>query len=399
MLRLRTSILARLLSSSPASPVPPLQRLLSAAAPRISPNPSFDVAEYLVGNCGLTRVQALKASPKISHLKSPTNPDAVLAFLAGLGLSCADVAAIVAKDPKFLCAKVERTLAPNVADLAGVGLPHTEIALLVSRDPGKFRCRFIVSNLPYCVSLFGSYENVLRAIKHGSYLLHCDLEDTVKPNVALLQGCGLDACDIAKLGLSSPWLLTANMEQIRTMVACAEGIGVPRGSGMFRTALLAVAFQSKEKIATKVDYLKKMFRWSDAEVRIAVCKAPVMLALSMDTLQRKSEFLISEMGLEPAYLAHRPSMINFSLEGRLRPRYRVFKFLKENGLLKGDPSYYTIVRASEKLFVGRFICPHKEAAPHLSGYYAAACRGEVSDLCEPRTGFENWSSVYGTANC
>uniref|UniRef100_A0ACD5V7D4 Uncharacterized protein n=1 Tax=Avena sativa TaxID=4498 RepID=A0ACD5V7D4_AVESA len=241
MLRIQRCILARLLSSSPASPVSPLQRLLSAAAPRISPNPSFDVAEYLVGNCGLTRVQALKASPKISHLKSPTNPDAVL------GLSCADVAAIVAKDPKFLCAKVERTLAPNVADLAGVGLPHTEIALLVSRDPGKFRCRFIVSNLPYCVSLFGSYENVLRAIKHGSYLLHCDLEDTVKPNVALLQGCGLDACDIAKLGLSSPWLLTANMEQVRTMVACAEGIGVPRRSGMFRTALPAVAFQSKRE--------------------------------------------------------------------------------------------------------------------------------------------------------
>ncbi|KAE8797890.1 hypothetical protein D1007_26902 [Hordeum vulgare] len=64
MLRLRSSILAHLLSSSPvASP-------------------------------------AVKASAKLSHLKSPAKPDAVLAFLAGLGLSGADVAALVAKDSR-----------------------------------------------------------------------------------------------------------------------------------------------------------------------------------------------------------------------------------------------------------------------------------------------------------
>uniref|UniRef100_A0ACD5Z972 Uncharacterized protein n=1 Tax=Avena sativa TaxID=4498 RepID=A0ACD5Z972_AVESA len=183
------------------------------------------------------------------------------------------------------------------------------------------------------------------------------------------------------------------------MVACAEGIGVPRDSRMFRMALHAVAFLSEEKIAAKVNYLKKTFRWSDAEARIAVCKGPVLLALSMDTLQRKSEFLISEMGLEPAYLALQPLMITYSLEGRLRPRYRVVKFLKENGLVKRDPSYSTVAKVTEKVFLEKFICPHKEAAPQLSGYYAAACRGEVSDLYDPRTGFENWSSVYGTTKC
>ncbi|KAI4965820.1 hypothetical protein ZWY2020_048081 [Hordeum vulgare] len=117
MLRLRSSILAHLLSSSPAaSPASPLHRLISAAVPAIPPNPSgFAVEEYLVSTCGLTQVHAVKASTKLSHLKSPAKPDAVLAFLAGLGLSGADVAALVAKDPRFLCANVERVLAPNVA--------------------------------------------------------------------------------------------------------------------------------------------------------------------------------------------------------------------------------------------------------------------------------------------
>uniref|UniRef100_A0A453MRL0 Uncharacterized protein n=1 Tax=Aegilops tauschii subsp. strangulata TaxID=200361 RepID=A0A453MRL0_AEGTS len=113
--------------------------------------PSFAVEEYLVATCGLTPAQAAKASPKISHLKSPAKPDAVLSFLAGHGLSTADVAALVAKDPKFLCAKVEKTLAPNVAELTGLGLSRAEIARLVSLAGNK--------------------------MKHGGYGLLCSIHD------------------------------------------------------------------------------------------------------------------------------------------------------------------------------------------------------------------------------
>ncbi|XBH59857.1 hypothetical protein VPH35_114541 [Triticum aestivum] len=147
MLRLRRGVLAQVLSSLSASPVSPLHRLISAAAPAISPNPSFAVEEYLVSTCGLTRPQALKASAKLSHLKSPANPDAVLAFLAGLGLSDADVAALVAKDPQFLCASVERTLAPVVAGLSGLGLSRSDIARLASLSRYSFRYR---SSSPSC---------------------------------------------------------------------------------------------------------------------------------------------------------------------------------------------------------------------------------------------------------
>jgi mTERF domain-containing protein, mitochondrial len=58
--------------------------------------------------CALTgtEISSLKASKVLSHLKSPSRPDAVLAFLSGLGLSAA------AYDPKLLCSEVERTLDP-----------------------------------------------------------------------------------------------------------------------------------------------------------------------------------------------------------------------------------------------------------------------------------------------
>uniref|UniRef100_N1QVV5 Uncharacterized protein n=1 Tax=Aegilops tauschii TaxID=37682 RepID=N1QVV5_AEGTA len=109
-----------------------LRRLISAAAPAIFLNPSFDVEGYLVSTCGLSRAQAVNASAKLSHLKSPSKPDAMLAFLAGLGLSGADVVAFVTKDPLFLYVKVEKSLAPVVAGLTDLGQSRSDIAHLVS---------------------------------------------------------------------------------------------------------------------------------------------------------------------------------------------------------------------------------------------------------------------------
>ncbi|KAM3317723.1 hypothetical protein ACQJBY_035434 [Aegilops geniculata] len=224
MLHLRNRILSHLLSAAPSpstSPLLSLHRLLSA----VSPNPSFAVGDYLVDTCGLTRAQALKASARLSHLKSPANPDAVLAFLAGLGLSGADAAALVASDPLFLCAGVETTLSPVVAGLTGLGLSQAEIARLVSLAPVQFRLRSVVSKLEYYLPLFGPIDSLLRPLKH---VLGSDLERVVKPNVKLLAECGLSACEIAKLFIGAPRMFTAKPGRVLAMVACAEGIGVPR---------------------------------------------------------------------------------------------------------------------------------------------------------------------------
>uniref|UniRef100_A0ACD5TB96 Uncharacterized protein n=1 Tax=Avena sativa TaxID=4498 RepID=A0ACD5TB96_AVESA len=381
MLRLRGCIV----SHPSTSPISHLHRLLSAKAPPvspnppISPNPGFAVEDYLVHTCGLTRAQALKASTQLSHLKSSSKPDAVLAFLAGHGFSSADVAAAVAKYPKLLCVGVERTLAPRVAGLTGLGLSNPDIARLITLIGTNFHIRSIVSKLQFYLSLFGSSGNLFRVLESNQYLLGADLEKVVKPNIALLRQCGLSTCDIAKVSILVSRMLSTKHELVRAMVTRVEGLGVPCSSGMFRHALQAVAFLSEEKIAAKVDYLKKTFRWSDAEVSFALTRAPMLLKRSKEMLRRKSEFLISEVGLEPAYIAHCPVMIYFSMEARLVPRYYVLKFLKENGFLDHDWRFYPVLTKTQDGFMKKYICPYKDVAPHLAEDYAAACRGEVPD--------------------
>uniref|UniRef100_A0ACD5VAK2 Uncharacterized protein n=2 Tax=Avena sativa TaxID=4498 RepID=A0ACD5VAK2_AVESA len=172
-------------------------------------------------------------------------------------------------------------------------------------------------------------------------------------------------------------MLSTKHELVRAMVARAEGLGVPRGSRMFKIALQAVSFMSEEKLAAKVDYLKKTFRWSDAQVSFALTRAPFLLRRSKDMLRRRSEFLISEVGLEPAYIAHYPIMLYYSMEARLIPRYYVLKFLKENGFLDRDWRFYTVLTKTQDGFVKKYICPYKDVAPHLAEEYAAACKGEI----------------------
>jgi hypothetical protein len=87
----------------------------------------------LVDTCSLTRAQALKASTKLSHIKPPTNPGVVHAFLT-------DTAALVVT-PISLCADMEKTLSPIVAGLSGHGLSHTQITPLLSLGRIIFRCR------------------------------------------------------------------------------------------------------------------------------------------------------------------------------------------------------------------------------------------------------------------
>ncbi|VAI53196.1 unnamed protein product [Triticum turgidum subsp. durum] len=159
--------------------------------------------------------------------------------------------------------------------------------------------------MQYYLPLFGSFDNFLRALQRSSCLLSSDLGKVIKPNVVFLRECcGLGDCDIVNPCVAVSRMLATNPEHVRVMVACADRLGVPRGSGMFRQALQAVAFLSEDKIAAKVDYLKNTFRWSAAEVVIALSKAPMLLRISKDMLQRKSEFLLSEVGLEPMYIAH-----------------------------------------------------------------------------------------------
>lgn len=375
MLHLRKIFLSASHVPTPSlSPLFPLHRLLAATAPA-SPEP-FAVEDYLATTCGLSRPKARKASKKLAHLKSSSKIDAVLAFLAALDISPSGAAAIVAADPQFLCADVELNLAKRVAELTGLGLKRSQIARLIPLAGASFRTASLGPNLAFWLPVFGSFERLLRAMKVNGGILAADLEKVGKPNLALLQQCGISVRDFSDTYLTR--VLTRLPEYVQNAVLYIDKLGVPQDSPMFRYALMAFAFQSQEKIDRKMGILE-MLGWSQDDVLTAVRKMPSMLTMSEERMQTTVNFLTRDVGLEIPYIARRPVLVMYSYERRLLPRHSLLNILNAKGLLYPELDFYTVITLTEKKFLYKYVHPYEKSIPGLAATYASYCAEKVPD--------------------
>jgi len=144
---------------------------------------------------------------------------------------------------------------------------------------------------------------------------------------------------------------------------------------MFRHAVATISRNSKDRVAAKLEFYKRILGVSESEVSTAVSKMPNILRFSDDILLRKIKFLVSEAAMEPRYIVERPVLLALSLEKRLLPRHYVIKVLQEKGLL--DMSFYSVVALGEDTFKSKFIDRHKDSVPGLADTYAAARAGIV----------------------
>ncbi|CAN6309347.1 unnamed protein product [Urochloa humidicola] len=378
MLRLQKHLLPLHRSASPIHLS--LQRaLLSIAAAPSSSRGHFVAEDYLVSTCGLTREEAAKASKCFSHWTSPANADAVLAFLTGpaLGLSKADIALLVAKDPRILNCSVDKNLRPRLDGFRSHGFSTAQIRSFFRCPPSAFRCCNIDEKLGFWISFLGSPDKFVRIIRRNYYVLSSDLDKVVKTNIRLLQELGLSVQDIDIMCVANPRLLTCNPDVTRALLVRVDELGVPRNSLMFRKAVNAVAGLGPETMASKLKMIGKILGCSDAEVSTMVRMNPMVLTCSKEKIQRGYEFLTKVVGVDAKYIQGRPTILCYSLERRLVPRNYVIKVLQEKGLIRKNLSFYPIVAFSEKSFYSRYIDPHKDVLPGLADAYASACKGKI----------------------
>jgi len=144
---------------------------------------------------------------------------------------------------------------------------------------------------------------------------------------------------------------------------------------MFKHVVSALTGTTREKDTARLEFFRRTLGCSKDEVAIAVSKVPVILALSEQSLLRKIQFLVNDVGLEPHYIMERSMLFTHSLEKRLVPRHCVMKILVAKGLLETNVSFYSIARMGEKSFRLRFIDCHKDSVTGLADAYAAACGG------------------------
>nr|AGT17326.1 mTERF family protein [Saccharum hybrid cultivar R570] len=390
MVRLRNSLVPLLRAASPLPSPTRACRLLSAST-AIAPAP-FSLEDYLVASCGLAPAQAREVSKRRSatypehtadHRMSSPPPASTPPPTPMLSSPCSPAPAspattlpcVVSADPLILRASV-KNIAPRLVALRDrLGLSTPQIARFLLVGSRALRDCDVIPRLEFFISFYGSFEQVLVAAKRCMALLTSSTERLIKPNIALLRQWGVR--DVAQLCTDNAWVLTFKAERVKEFLLQAQELGVPPTSRMFRPVVATISRNSKDKVATKLEFYKRTLGVSESEVSTAVSKMPAILGFSDEILLRKIKFLVNEAALEPRYIVERPVLFALNLEKRLVPRHYVTKVLREKGLLNSDMSFYSVVALGEDTFKSKFIDRHKDSVPGLADTYAAARAGVV----------------------
>ncbi|XP_064944035.1 uncharacterized protein LOC135596137 [Musa acuminata AAA Group] len=339
----------------------------AAVGGTISPDPHFMV-EYLVNSCGFSPSEAAKFSKPLAHLRSTEKPDAVLNFMRSQGLGGAAIRKVISSEPNYLCYNVETNIAPKFQFLRDLGLSESDIVDVILKNDVILRLdvhRSLVPKLEMWESLLGSRELVLKHLKKTRWFFFSSVEKKLHPNLKFLRDeCGIPEERVSAVLRSHPQLISQKPESLRALVARADELGMPRQSRMFMWILDALLMVSKERFEAKVE-LMRSFGWSESDFSSAVRKNPTFLGISLDMLRRKVDFFINVVGYTTSFIASHPTILLYSLQKRVIPRFRVWEMLNTKGLWTRRGKFSYFVKLSNTKFQEKIVLPYKEKVPEL----------------------------------
>ncbi|CAA7396069.1 unnamed protein product [Spirodela intermedia] len=316
----------------------------SAALPRgpsppSSPLEAVSVVDYLIDSFGFSQEEAARVSRRLNRLKAPRNPESVLAFLKGKGVSEAAVREAVSRRPTLLYVDVEKTLAPKFRAFEEMGFSGTDL---------------------------------LRTLGRNSSFLHYSLEKKLMPNISLLQReCGISGRRIFKVLKRSSRLVGRSTSSLKDLIRRVRELGFSHGSVAFETGLHVADSLSQSSVTEKLAFLQSL-GWTEEETLRAVRRYPLILGLSEKKLKDSMQFFVGKIGCDASYLAANAILLTFSIEKRVKPRYRVYQTLQLMKVPEGGWSLLSLFSVSESVFLNRFVLKYVDRHPELREAYDSA---------------------------
>jgi len=334
-------------------------------------DPASLTVHFLRHSCGLAEADAAKAAERV-RLRSTKNAHAVLALLRDtLGMPPASIARLVAAFPALLAST---TIGARFDFyLHELGLSPAEVRRFVLASPNRFLTAGLDGRLRpnqrLLRDLLGSDENVLAAVKQSIELIYDNLEVMLLPKLQALRDHGVTEEVLVKLVVTHPKALVHRSTRFDEGLAAMKDFGVSPDSGIFPYAfgVFAKIYQSKWDRRME-NYLS--LGWTEEQIRRAFTKHPYCMSVSDDKVRQLMRFLSEKLGWDPEYVSSSPTVLSFSYEKRLLPRYKVLDILVSKGVLKKGirMGHLTI---SEKKFVERYVNKYQEVIPQVLEAYGA----------------------------
>ena len=344
-----------------------LRALSGLSSPTELSSPPHFMVQYLVDACGLAISDATKASRHLSHLKSPERPDAVLRLLRNEGLSDTLLQKLIISMPKLLVAHAEKTLEPKIRALRASGFTSQELGELITSNPNALRVRDVVQKINFWRNMLGSKEKFLKLAKNV-HLLSRKIEGNGTPIIFFLRKIGMSDNHIARILERRPRLVSSKLKRIELIAELVQSFGVSPGTRTFVEAFSTVSNLSQTTLESK-SRLFLSYGWSQEELLHAFQLFPIVLRLSEEKIRLSMDFLIKEAGYDPAYVARKAVLLGYSIDGRLKPRFYVLRFLKSKGLPGGNLDLMTLMMISEKNFRDKYLVQVQGMFPGILDSY------------------------------
>jgi mTERF domain-containing protein len=299
------------------------------ATPSTTPPDRAVATEFLINKCGLTAEDITKAFRHRSSLlnKSSHNLEEVLELLNGCGLTTPDqIRKVVLCNPRFFFYRSERNIKSKLSFFRTF-MKEEDIAKLVITNARIFN----------------------------------DREDKLKSAISLLQRLGVEGDALSELVARQPRLLMTSEENVLESFKQAEDLGIKKGTKMFATAMRAILGVGKEKLDQRLQCLSSL-GFSDKQISDLSRRQPWILGVSKEKLKRNLGFLVNSVGLLLDDLVKYPSLLGYSLETRIIPRYRVLKALKSIKVLNRGIHFPSVIYLTEKRFLEKYIDSNAESS-------------------------------------
>lgn len=285
--------------------------------------------EFLINKCGLTAEDITKAFKHYTSRlnKSSHNLEEVLELLNGCGLtSPAQIRQVVLCNPRFFFYRSTRNV--------------------------KSKLRFFRS--------FMKEEDIAKLLITNARIFN-HREEKFKSAISLLQRLGVEGDALSELVAKEPSFLVTPEENVLESFKQAESLGIRKGSKMFSIAMRAILRAGKRKIEQRQQFLRSS-GFSEKQISDLLRQHPWILVSSEEKLKRNLDFLVNSVELSLDDIVKYPSLLGYSLEMRIIPRYQVLKALMSKKISNRGLKFPSIVYLTEERFLEKYIDSNAESS-------------------------------------
>jgi mTERF domain-containing protein len=220
-------------------------------------------------------------------------------------------------------------------------------------------------------------EDVAKLVYRDKWIFSNN-ERRLKSAFSLLQELFIEGEALSDLVARVPRLLLTSEERIVESFKQAEGFGFKKGSNMFAIVVRAIFQTGKENLERKLECLSSL-GFSEKQISDLIRRNPVVVCLSEEKLKCNVDFTVKTIGLPLADIVKYPCLLDYNLETRMIPRYRVLEALKsmQVHLSKRGIFFPKIIQLIEKLFLEKYVNLNVESSPVLQDIYYGGKVGKL----------------------